>query len=98
MEAVEQVNEQQVSSKQIVPQMSVGNWIITIILLAIPIVNFIMLFIWAFDATSERRNFARAYLIIFGIVLALWILLAVLMLFLGMSSGIFTNLSYVHLF
>jgi hypothetical protein len=98
MEAVEQVNEQQVSSKQIVPQMSVGNWIITIILLAIPIVNFIMLFIWAFDATSERRNFARAYLIIFGIVLALWILLAVLMLILGASSGIFSNFSFIHLF
>jgi hypothetical protein len=98
MEAVEQVNEQHISSKQIAPQMSIGNWIITFILLAIPLVNFIMLLIWAFDATSERRNFARAYLIIFGIVLVLWILIVILMLILGASSGIFSNFSFIHLF
>ena len=92
MEAI----EQRVSSNQIVSQMSIGSWIITFILLAIPLVNLIMLFIWAFDATSERRNYARAYLIILGIVLVLWILLFILMLFLGMSSGFFANFSYVH--
>jgi len=93
LEAVQQVNEQRVSSKQIAPQMSIGSWIITFILLAIPLVNIIMLFVWAFDATSERRNFARAYLIIFGIVLVLAILVFVLILFLGMSSGFFANFS-----
>ncbi|WP_216667900.1 hypothetical protein [Sporosarcina jiandibaonis] len=98
MEAVDRVNEQHVSSKQIPPQMSLGSWIITLIILAIPLVNFIMLFIWAFDVTSERRNFARANLIIIGVVLALWIFLIILMLLLGMSSGIFSNFSYVHLF
>ena len=36
--------------------MSIGSWIITFVLLAIPLVNLIMLFIWAFDAMSERRK------------------------------------------
>ncbi|QUW20822.1 hypothetical protein JSQ81_13465 [Sporosarcina sp. Marseille-Q4063] len=97
MEAVEQVNNTR-GSKQIAPQMSIGSWIITFILLAIPLVNLIMLFIWAFDAMSERRNFARAYLIILGIVLVLWILFVILMLILGASSGLFSNFSFVHLF
>ena len=97
MEAVEQVNNTR-ESKQIAPQMSIGSWIITFILLAIPLVNLIMLFIWAFDAMSERRNFARAYLIILGVVLVLWIFIVILMLILGASSGLFSNFSYVHLF
>ena len=73
--------------------MSVGNWIVTFILLIIPLVNIILLFIWAFDATSGRRNFARAYLIIAGIMMVLWILFVIMMIILGTSSGLFSNFS-----
>lgn len=75
----------------IVPQMSVGEWIITFLILAIPLVNFIMMFIWAFDPTSGRRNFSRAYLIITGIFLALSILLIGFMFVLGISIGVLSS-------
>lgn len=47
--------------------MSVGDWIITMILMAIPIVNIIMLIIWAFDSTDikkSRKTWAIAQLIV----------------------------------
>ena len=41
--------------------MSVGSWLITLIILAIPCVNIIMYFIWAFGNGNEnRKNFCRA--------------------------------------
>ena len=91
MEATEQIDGQQVidTHSPITPQMSVGSWIVTFLLLAIPLVNIIMVFIWAFDRASERRNFARAYLIIAVIVIALWILIAIAVFALGASTGIF---------
>lgn len=92
MEAIGQFNEQQIvsGSSQVVPQLSVGGWILTFVLLAIPLVNIIMLFIWAFDATSARRNFARAQLIIYIILLVLSVGLGILFYILGATSGLFS--------
>ncbi len=54
---------------------SLKEWIISILLLAIPIVNIIMLFIWAFGGGTNpsKSNFAKAYLIwaVIGIVLSI---------------------------
>ncbi len=72
----------------IAPQMSVGEWLITLLILAIPLVNFIMMFVWAFDPTSGRRNFARAYLILTGAAIALSVLFIIFMFVLGISIGI----------
>lgn len=46
-------------------QVSIGNWILTFILLSIPIVNIVMLFVWAFSSTTRisKKNFAIAALI-----------------------------------
>ncbi|MCL2694703.1 MAG: hypothetical protein FWE69_00065 [Clostridiales bacterium] len=42
---------------------SVGNWIGTFFLTLIPVVNIIMLFVWAFGAqTKSKRNYGRAML------------------------------------
>jgi len=52
---------------------STKDWIITILLLALPIVGFIMLLVWAFGGTKDcRSSFAKAVLIwyLVGIVLA----------------------------
>ncbi|MFD1927923.1 hypothetical protein ACFSFY_07625 [Sporosarcina siberiensis] len=93
MEATEILGEKQVmdSRSHVSPQMSVGAWILTFVILMIPLVNIIMMFIWAFDATSLRRNFARAYLIVAGIMIALWIVGIIILVALGSFSGIFTN-------
>jgi ABC-type multidrug transport system permease subunit len=52
---------------------SLGDWMITLLILCIPLVGIIMLFVWGFaDGTHpSKRNFCRAYLIwmLIGIVI-----------------------------
>jgi hypothetical protein len=59
---------------------SVGEWILTFILLAIPLVNIIMLFVWAFgdSAQPSKKTFAKAQLIIFAVIICLSILFGIL--------------------
>ncbi|MEO8205520.1 MAG: hypothetical protein ABI615_05015 [Chthoniobacterales bacterium] len=61
-------------------EVTVGNWIVTFILLAIPIVNIIMLIIWAIgnDVLPSKRNYARAALILFGVFVVIGILVGLL--------------------
>jgi heme/copper-type cytochrome/quinol oxidase subunit 2 len=56
--------------------MSVGDWVITMLIVAIPLVGIVMLFIWAFgDNTNQNKaNFAKAYLIWIAISIALVIM------------------------
>jgi len=53
--------------------MSLGDWLITFIVLAIPLVNIVMLFVWGFSSSTNpnKANFCKAYLILalIGIVL-----------------------------
>ncbi len=57
--------------------LSVGGWIGTLILLAIPIVNIIMIFVWAFGKGNiGRKNYAIASLILFLIMIVIYIVLA----------------------
>lgn len=56
--------------------MSVGDWVVTMLIVAIPLVGFVMLFIWAFgDNTNQNKaNFAKAYLIWLAISIVLVIM------------------------
>lgn len=76
--------------KSVAPQMSVGGWFLTFILLAVPFVNIILLFVWAMDSKSERRNFSRAYLMTVGIMLVISIIISIAIFTLGASSGLFS--------
>lgn len=60
-------------------EMSVKDWLITLILTVIPLVGFIMLFVWAFgDGTpSAKANWAKATLLLFAVGAVLWLLFAV---------------------
>tara|TARA_B110000046_G_C12891551_1_gene354602 strand:- start:450 stop:668 length:219 start_codon:yes stop_codon:yes gene_type:complete len=64
-------------------QMSVGDWVITMIIASIPLIGIIMLFVWAFgsDTNLSKKNWAKAILIFFGIIIVIYIL--ILVLFLG---------------
>ncbi|NLJ97379.1 MAG: hypothetical protein GX321_09530 [Clostridiales bacterium] len=47
------------------PPISLGDWILTLIVLAIPCVNIIMLFVWGFSSgtNKSKQNYCRAVLI-----------------------------------
>ena len=67
---------------------SVGEWVITIIIITIPIVGFIMLFVWGFGSNTQpsKANWAKAALIMIGISIVLSFL------FLGSLLGIMGSL------
>lgn len=71
--------------------MTLKDWIITIILLFIPIVGLIMLIIWAVDKDDPRNIFSKAYLIvsigIFVITFTIYILIMIFILFLTFFIG-----------
>jgi len=60
---------------------SVGDWIVILLLLSIPLVNLIVLLVWAFDNSTNtiKANFAKAALIWVGIFLVLYLLLIVVL-------------------
>lgn len=57
--------------------LSVGNFLVMMLIAAIPILNIIMLCVWAFGSGSNvnRKNYARAQLIIMLIAMAVSIVL-----------------------
>ncbi len=64
---------------------SVGDWILTIIISAIPLVNIIMLLVWAFSSGTNpsKANWAKAYLVFLAILIALYFVMIVMV---GMNS------------
>ena len=74
-------------SSQYTP-MSIGDWIITSIILAIPIVGLVMLFIWGFGSNTQpsKANWAKASLIMIGISIV------IALLFFGSLFGVLINL------
>jgi len=64
---------------------SVGDWMITLLILTIPLVNFIVLLIWAFSSSTDpiKANFSKAALIWLLIIMLLYVL------FLGALVGAF---------
>lgn len=57
--------------------MSIGEWIFTIIILGIPIVNIIMYLVWAFSSgtNKNKQNYCKASLIISGVAILFALLL-----------------------
>lgn len=74
----------------------IGEWIGVFILSTIPLVNLIMLLIWAFgDTKPSKKNYARALLILMLISVAIWIIVAVIAAAVGFSfsqMGMFDSL------
>ena len=55
-------------------------WVVTILLTAIPIVGLVMLFVWAFGSNTNesKANWAKATLIWFAIIIGIYILIALI--------------------
>jgi hypothetical protein len=64
------------------PTLTVGDWFVTILVAAIPLVGLIMLFVWAFssDTNPNKSNWAKAMLIWMAIGIALWFIFGAAML------------------
>lgn len=82
-----EANEVQTPSSSYQP-MSIGEWIITLIITYIPLVGLIMLFVWAFGDGSHpsKKTWAQATLIMIVVGIVLMIL------FFGIIASIFGSL------
>lgn len=67
-------------------EMSVGEWLLTMLIMIIPIANIVMLFVWGFGSQDPRRNYARASLIWMAISIVLVII------FYGAMFALFFNM------
>lgn len=70
--------------------LTTGEWVLTHLVLFIPIVNIVMHFVWAFgDGNISRRNFCRARLLLFAIFFVLAMIVgAGLLIFTGVFAGL----------
>lgn len=77
--------------------LTLGTWVVTVLLTMIPIVGIVMLFIWGFDSTTApaRRNYARAMLIWKAVEIVLFLICgSALILFLEQIFGYYDSSMY----
>ena len=67
---VQNVPVQQQPAEQ-TPVVSVGEWMLVMLILAIPLVNVVMLFVWV---NKTKANYCKASLIWIAIAIAMWII------------------------
>lgn len=75
--------------KAVAPVMTVGDWLLTLVLLSVPLLNVVLLLVWAFDGRTHpnKANFCKAYLIVMVAVTLLAVLLLLGFGFLIEASG-----------
>lgn len=73
------MNGQNQIGHQQAPVVSVKEWLITNLILMIPLVNIVMMLVWAFSSNTNpnKANYFKAALILFAIVMAIYLVLAV---------------------
>ena len=61
--------------------LTIGDWIITQIVLVIPLVGLVMLFVWAFssDTHPSKKTYCQASLILVGVLLGLAVVAALIL-------------------
>ena len=70
---------------------SMGEWMVSLLLMLIPCVNIILMFVWAFSKTEKKSksNFFKAQLIMVGIVFALYLVIILMAVFFGVAAAAF---------
>lgn len=67
-------------AQQMAPIISVKEWMLTLLIMIIPVVNIVMMFIFAFgEGNPSKQNLFKAYLIWAAIILAFYLLIVVLL-------------------
>lgn len=71
------------------PVMSMKDWVITLLIIFIPLVGFVMLFVWGFSdrANPNKKNFSRAALIMVAVSTVLYFILFGLIFGTMMAAG-----------
>ncbi len=65
--------------------LSIGEWIVTLLVMCIPCFNIVMLFVWGFGSKNiNRKNFCKAELILCGISF----IFTMIFLFIMIANGI----------
>lgn len=75
------MNGQNQIGHQQAPIVSVKEWLITNLILMIPMVNIVMMLVWAFSSNTNpnKANYFKAALILFAIVMVIYLVLAVVL-------------------
>ena len=73
------MNGQNQIGHQQAPVVSVKEWLLTNLILMIPLVNIVMTLVWAFGSNTNpnKANYFKAALILFAILMAIYLVLAV---------------------
>ena len=73
------MNGQNQIGHQQAPVVSVKEWLLTNLIMMIPLVNLIMMLVWAFGSNTNpnKANYFKATLILFAILMAIYLVLAV---------------------
>ncbi|MFW5823084.1 MAG: hypothetical protein ACOCU7_06805 [Tangfeifania sp.] len=60
-------------------EVKTGDWFITLLIAAIPIIGFIMLFVWAFSGGTNpsKANWAKAALLWLVVILAIYLFIII---------------------
>lgn len=72
------IEQNQIGHQQ-APIVSVKEWLITNLIMMIPLVNIVMMLVWAFGSNTNpnKANYFKATLILFAIVMVIYLVLAV---------------------
>lgn len=74
---------------------SMGEWLVTMLLMLIPCVNIVLMFVWAFSSKKKKSksNYFKAALIFAAIVLVLYIILIAIF---GVAITSMINSNYAY--
>ena len=72
------IEQNQIGHQQ-APIVSIKEWLITNLIMMIPLVNIVMMLVWAFSSNTNpnKANYFKAALILFAIVMVIYLVLAV---------------------
>ena len=73
--------QQPVPQQQLEEPMSLGDWMISFLIMMIPCVGLVMMFVWAFSSTEKKSksNYFKAQLIWMAIIFVLYLVLFLVM-------------------
>lgn len=74
------IEQNQIGHQQ-APIVSIKEWLITNLIMMIPLVNIVMMLVWAFSSNTNpnKANYFKAALILFAIVMVIYLVLAVVL-------------------